>query len=509
MTLQNIKLISLAALFSVTLTACGGGGSEESEPSPPPVTMTDTDSDGVADTEDAFPNDASETADSDEDGVGDNADAFPNDADETIDTDGDGVGDNSDAFPSDATETIDSDGDGFGDNGDKFPDDINEWADDNNNGIGDNADAKQVDVGGPSDQEGDCSADTVGLNWDALFTKNCSKLSDYNLFKVSNDPTQKPTDGGVPYGLSTPLFTDYATKYRYIFIPEGKKAQYTQSEVLSFPVGTVLVKTFAMPADTSMRDGEELLVETRLLIHRKNGWFALPYYWNSTEDATLAIAGKQIENMTTVHKGEVLDFTYAVPKATSCTSCHARAGDLQADISPIGPKARYLNSDYEYLTGTKNQLTHLAESDLLTGLPSEMSSIEKPLPFNDYIEVSTLSDDDLVDTTEAYLDINCAHCHRDGGAGAAGASGLQLEYQRNYSDETAKFGVCKTPVAGGHQDYSYDIEPRDPDSSYLYFRMNTTDPRHKMPELGRSVIHKEGVALVRQWITRLQANSCP
>ncbi len=78
----------------------------------------DTDGDGVIDSLDAFPNDASETTDSDGDGVGDNADAFPNDASETADSDGDGVGDNADAFPNDPTETVDTDGDGVGDNAD-------------------------------------------------------------------------------------------------------------------------------------------------------------------------------------------------------------------------------------------------------------------------------------------------------------------------------------------------------------------------------------------------------
>lgn len=231
MNLQKIKLISLSAIFTVALSACGGSSDETNTP-PPPAAIVDTDGDGVADSEDAFPNDP------------------------------------------------------------------NEWADENNNGIGDNADAARASVGAPTGEEGDCSAQTEGLNWDALFTKNCTKLSDYNLFQEDTDPTANPSNGGVPYGLSTALFTDYATKYRYIFIPEGEQAKYTQSEVLDFPVGTVLVKTFAMPADTSMRDGEELLVETRLLIHRAEGWFALPYYWNSTNDATLAIAGKQIENMT-------------------------------------------------------------------------------------------------------------------------------------------------------------------------------------------------------------------
>ncbi|MDA9008037.1 hypothetical protein N9J18_02235, partial [Porticoccaceae bacterium] len=66
-----------------------------------PAGPVDSDNDGVNDDEDAFPNDASETADSDNDGTGDNADAFPNDASETADSDNDGVGDNADFAPND------------------------------------------------------------------------------------------------------------------------------------------------------------------------------------------------------------------------------------------------------------------------------------------------------------------------------------------------------------------------------------------------------------------------
>lgn len=70
------------------------------------IPATDTDGDGVADAEDAFPDDASETTDSDNDGVGDNADIFPNDGSETVDSDNDGIGDNSDAVPNDASIAI-------------------------------------------------------------------------------------------------------------------------------------------------------------------------------------------------------------------------------------------------------------------------------------------------------------------------------------------------------------------------------------------------------------------
>ena len=80
------------ALALAFLTACDSSN-------PPP----DQDGDGVADTQDAFPDDPTETADSDNDGTGDNSDAFPDDPTETQDFDLDGVGDRLDAFPEDAS----------------------------------------------------------------------------------------------------------------------------------------------------------------------------------------------------------------------------------------------------------------------------------------------------------------------------------------------------------------------------------------------------------------------
>lgn len=89
------------------LAGCGGGSSN---------LPLDSDGDGVSDSQDAYPNDASESADSDGDGVGDNADAFADDANETTDGDGDAVGDNGDNCPTDANgDQTDSDGNGQGD----------------------------------------------------------------------------------------------------------------------------------------------------------------------------------------------------------------------------------------------------------------------------------------------------------------------------------------------------------------------------------------------------------
>jgi hypothetical protein len=127
----------------------------------------DSDGDGVGDLDDAFPNDANETADTDGDGVGNNADRFPDDPNEYSDMDDDGVGDNSDEFPYDPTESVDSDGDGWGDNSDAFPNDGTEWVDTDGDGTGDNADTDADGDGIPDDAE-DSDGDGVYDDQDAF-----------------------------------------------------------------------------------------------------------------------------------------------------------------------------------------------------------------------------------------------------------------------------------------------------------------------------------------------------
>ncbi|MCG9757073.1 right-handed parallel beta-helix repeat-containing protein [Shewanella insulae] len=356
-----------------------------------------------------------------------------------------------------------------------------------------------------------CSTTTPGVNWDALLGANCPNLSDYQLFADTKDPSTGANSGGIPYDLNTQLFTDYASKYRFVFVPEGKVASYSANESMDFPVGTVITKTFALPSDTSKRGvANETLVETRLLIKRATGWSALPYVFNAEQtDAVLAKAGA-IQAKQVVHNGKTLDFDYVVPSMNQCKQCHQfKSDDASAAVFvPIGPKARHLNKDYAYSDGTMNQLMKWQASGILQGVP-DTASISTVPAFHDGDEakVAAMTDAELMQTAKGYLDINCAHCHRP--EGNASNTGLKLEYWRAYEEDSGySHGTCKSPIAYGGGSLSYDVVPGSSETSILHFRMDSTAPGDRMPEIGRSLSHTEGTALIAEWIKRLPLATC-
>jgi parallel beta-helix repeat protein len=344
----------------------------------------------------------------------------------------------------------------------------------------------------PVDTEALCGASGEGLNGDA-YLADCPELSDYRLFVDPADPMGE-ANGGVIYDLNTPLFTDYANKYRYVFVPAGVQAAYRSREVFDFPVGTIIAKTFTIQADLRDPASSEEIIETRLLIHRKEGWVALPYIWNASRtDALLTRTGGTRAVSWIDASGQQRSTDYVIPNTNNCANCHG-----EDTLLPIGPTARSLNRDYAYSSGSANQLGHWTGLGILIGAPDDTSSIDTVPMWGDTAA-------DLDARARGYLDINCAHCHAPGGA--ADTSGLFLEYYRPFGYDV---GECKTPVAAGDGagELDYDIVPGDSEASILDFRMESNEPAVRMPEIGRSVVHAEGVALIEQWINAMQPVDC-
>jgi len=284
------------------------------------------------------------------------------------------------------------------------------------------------------------------------------RLSDFRLFADAQGT--EPNTGVEPYSLNTPLFSDYAEKFRYIYLPPGTAARANGDGLPDFPVGTVLVKSFGYPADMRRPDHDIRIIETRLLIRRAAGWIALPYVWNAElGDAELKRGGRRVPVSWVDAAGQGRSISYAVPNQNQCKECHA----LSDAITPIGPKARNMRGG--------------ARATLPVWDDPKTGSLDR--------------------RARAYLDVNCGHCHNP--KGAASNSGLFLTWEEG---DRVALGIGKRPVAAGRGSggLDFDIAPGHPERSILTFRMKTTEPGLAMPELGRATVHAEAVAMIDDWI---------
>ncbi|QIG55331.1 hypothetical protein G6N82_03855 [Altererythrobacter sp. BO-6] len=282
---------------------------------------------------------------------------------------------------------------------------------------------------------------------------------------------QIPTLGVVPYRLNTPLYTDGADKLRFVYVPAGKQAKANGDGLIDFPIGSALIKTFAFGEGLDQR-----LIETRVLLHRADGWVALPYRWNDDQtEATLAVAGGRVD--VTTPDGRQIN--YRIPNKNQCKQCHS----LEDVVVPIGPKARNLSAEW---------LREFVQTGHLDAVPAGHDRL--PLWQARY-------EGSLDAAARAYLDVNCAHCHQPGGK--ASNSGLDLRWEQR---EPVAYGIRKRPVAAGRGSggLEFAIAPGDPAASIITYRMNSTDPGIAMPEIGTTTVHDDGLALIGKWIAEMK-----
>jgi uncharacterized repeat protein (TIGR03806 family) len=324
-----------------------------------------------------------------------------------------------------------------------------------------------------------CSGKTTGPDLKVILADQPAKaLSAYGF---DLDHAGEAGSRLVPYDLTNALFSDHAAKHRLVFVPDGKTITYKDDGAFAFPVGSVLIKTFAFAPDMRVPDRDQYKVETRLLIRKESGWVAYPYIWNEQQTvATYAPVGGSRKIETVTPEGRPVSIDYQIPNRNQCKTCH----QTHKSMTPIGPSALHLNHD--------GQLQDWAARGLLTGVPAAPPST--PVAFDEAAPIDGRA--------RAWLDINCAHCHSAGGG--ASNSGLFLGWDE--TDPTG-WGVHKRPVAAGRGagTDTYVIEPGHPDRSILAYRLESVEPGVVMPELGRTVVDEKSLALIRDWIAQLPA----
>ncbi len=370
---------------------------------------------------------------------------------------------------------------------------------------------------------------------------NCPKLSHYNLFASSTEPRSGFNGSGILYELVTPLFSDYSSKYRVLFLPPGGAAQWVEgnesmpNSAIDFPPGTVIAKTF------TFKDGSaEDIIETRLIIHRTtddgdNFWEGFSYIWNKDAngnpiDADIAIAGgtasvswNYADPDPDVNKTYVgATDSYSIPHPNQCGSCHTN-DDRQPGDAPIGPKIRNMNRPIDFGTGPVNQLQNLCDTGRLNGCPTDLgvnsttfvaANAPRIPRFDvpgDSFNIPNLQNNNTDDATKhntevrarAWLETNCAHCHNR--KGLAGSTGVFFDVFRKVD---LNYGVCKTPNTAGSASggRTKDIIPANADGSILSFRVHSEDLSIQMPPIARSVAHDEAIALIDSWINTVIDN---
>ncbi|WP_372799375.1 parallel beta-helix domain-containing protein [Litorivivens sp.] len=382
------------------------------------------------------------------------------------------------------------------------------------------------------------------VNFAAALRVNCPTLDQYHLFADAEEPRSTLNSNGVPFVLTTKLFSDYTVKYRALFLPPGTSAQYRDSSesasqkgyniTFDFPVGTILSKTFAAADETA---DTERPIETRLIIKRQRPdgqvyWVGLPYLWQ--EEDGRKVARLKLEGSTeaiswnttdvdsgVVHSGSTNN--YLVPNANQCLSCHGRE-EGEPGAVPIGLKARFLNKPFYPESGFvsethpvvgNNQIAWWCANGILTGCPSNLSvnpqtqiaNVERIPAFNKPGDSghSANSAQDIEARARAWLEVNCQHCHNV--SGFASNTGFYLNALPSLATYE-NYGICKKPTATGQEGSggrTFDIHPTNALDSIVAFRIgpDAESAAARMPPLGRSVVDEEAAALISNWINNV------
>ena len=317
-----------------------------------------------------------------------------------------------------------------------------------------------------------------------LTTVPFSKLSDYRFF-AGNMKEQVPNTGVLPYEPATSLFTDYALKKRFVWLPAGTKGSYVSDhDLIDLPVGAALIKTFYY--NNIQPSGDTKIMETRVMIKKSNGWIFAEYVWNDTQTEAYLQMDGSYQNISWLQNGELKSTNYRLPSATECLICHK----TNNQPVPIGIKPQNLNFDYNFTSGSQNQLQKWIDVGFLENtLPG---TIVSTIDYRDESQPLRLR-------LRSYLDMNCSHCHRENSH--CDYRPLRLAFHE--TDLSINMGICVSPDEFIDASLVNIIVPGNFNKSMMHFRMNSVEEGNRMPLLGRSLVHEEGVDLLRQFISSI------
>lgn len=315
------------------------------------------------------------------------------------------------------------------------------------------------------------------------------RLSQTGLFR--DLATLDPIDGAVSYDVNVPLWSDYATKARFVVVPAARSVVFHEKQQWEFPVGSVLVKTFFLDLKRGNASTRRRL-ETRLMVHSQRGWTGYTYVWNDAQTDAELIGDSQTKDFVVQTADGPRKQTWYFPSRFDCDACHTRAAG-----HVLGLNTRQLNRTTEVAGHSANQLTRLAEAGLFEAdLPKSPDKLER---FPDWTSPNASAD--LL--ARAYLDVNCAVCHRQGGNSG---TTIDLRHDTPLAQTNA---VGQKPTRGrlGPGD-SRVLAPGMPQKSEMYLRASMRGGM-QMPNLATSLVDPLALERLASWIKSIPADGVP
>jgi hypothetical protein len=261
------------------------------------------------------------------------------------------------------------------------------------------------------------------------------------------------------------LWSDGATKQRWLYLPPGTQIDTTDMDYWTYPVGTRAFKEFS-------RDGK--LIETRMLHkYAPNQWAMIAYEWNAAgTEALPAPSGVQNASGT----------QHDIPTTADCQVCHDKMPDKLLSVSAIQLS--------HSLGGTK--IMDLANLGKLTNPPSA---------------AFTLPGDATDRAALGYMHANCGNCHNEHSFVFAVVD-MQLWLKTSELGTVTGTSTYTTTVnqaltASNPTPNSFRIVPGNAGQSDVHFRMNQRGELTQMPPLASELIDTTGLAAVDAWINSL------
>ena len=260
-----------------------------------------------------------------------------------------------------------------------------------------------------------------------------------------------------------PLWSDGATKQRWIYLPSAIDA--SDADSWQFPVGTRIWKQFSFGART----------ETRYMALTASGWTYATYVWTGEAAVRAPKRGVAVAVSPTQ--------THRVPSDADCRACHANAKtpvlgfstlQLSVDRDPNAP-----HRDLESRDGV--DLLSLVVAGYVVGLDDIAPRIAGA---------------PLQRAALGYLHGNCGGCHR--AEGPLAAVGMELAQSAHGERVVATTAGVVAKFAPQPR-----VVPGDAERSLLIARMQARASLAQMPPIGTDVVDAEALRLVAAWIDQL------